>query len=204
MKKELKYFKFKDFTKISDRIDEYLSEFTDEIIELLPEEIDAQSIDFILYELLINVYKHSKFENAYLLVPTLKNNENFCICIYDNGIGIPGSFKEAGMESINDCEAIYEAINGKTSDKEKYGLHGRGLNSTVRITTLGFNGKILIASGKGICLISEKGAETYSNNNTIKGTLIILKIQNRNINNIYEYLKHENINKNKEDNHDKI
>lgn len=204
MKKELKYFKYKDFTKISDKIDEYLSELTDEIMDLLPQDIDVQSIDFLLYELLINIYKHSKFENAYLQIHCLPDNQNICICIYDNGIGIPGSFKEANIESINDFEAIYDAINGKTTDKEKYELHGRGLNSTVRITTLGFNGEILIASGKGICMITENGAKTYSNKNTIKGTKVILKIPNKKVDNIYEYLKHENINKIKEDDNDKI
>ena len=184
---------------VSDKIDEYLSEFSDEIIDLLPHDIDMQSIDFLLYEILINIYKHSKFENAYLQIPDTSNNQEIRIYIYDNGIGIPGSFKEALMESTNDCEALFDAVNGKTTDKEKYGLHGRGLNSTVRIATLGFNGKMLIASGKGICEITKKGAKTYPNNHTTKGTLIILIIKNKKVDDIYEYLKYENINRIEED-----
>ena len=149
--KELKYYKFDDFTKVSDKIDDYLSDFTDDVNYLLPKNVDIQSIDFLLYEILNNVYKHSNFKNAYLQIIT-PPNDIIELCIFDNGIGIPGSFKSAHMESLNDYDAIYEAINGKTSDKEKYGLHGRGLNSTARLTTLGFNGEMLIASGKrGLC-----------------------------------------------------
>ena len=63
--------------------------------------MDYQSIYFLLYEILINVYKHSKFHNAYLQIIT-HDEGNIDICIFDNGIGIPGSFKEASMESDND------------------------------------------------------------------------------------------------------
>mgnify|MGYP003294533431 CR=1 FL=1 len=66
--KELKYYKFTEFSRVSEKIDDYLSEFTDDIINQLPHDIDVQSVDFLLYEILINVYKHSKFNNAYLQV----------------------------------------------------------------------------------------------------------------------------------------
>ncbi|WP_292602946.1 ATP-binding protein [Methanobrevibacter sp. UBA212] len=196
--KELKYYKFNDFHNVSDEIEEYLSEFIDESIELLPRDMDYQSIYFLLYEILINVYKHSKFHNAYLQIIT-HDEGNIDICIFDNGIGIPGSFKEASMESDNDCEAIYEAINGKTTDKEKFVIHGMGLNSTARITTLGFDGEVLIASGKGICEITKEGAKPYMNSHEIIGTFVILRIKNKKIGNIYEYLKYESINKISED-----
>lgn len=54
---------------------------------------------------------------------------------------------------------------------------------------------MLIASGNGICLINKKGAKTYDNKNKINGTFIILRINNKKIENIYEYLKYEKINK---------
>ncbi len=196
--KEIRYWKFSDFNRVSEKIDEYLSNFTNETIQLLPPEIDAQSVDFLLYEILINVYKHSKFKNAYLQIIT-HDNENIDICIFDNGIGIPKSFEESSIEFINDSEAIFDAINGKTTDKEKYGLHGRGLNSATRITTLGFDGEMLIASGFGVCVVSSKGANTYSNSHEIKGTFVILRIKNKKVNNLYEYLKFNKIKKIKED-----
>lgn len=153
--KKLKFFKFEDYTTISEKIDEYLSEFSDEIIEELPSNVDIQSIYFLMYELLINIYKHSKFKTG--LIHLIVKDDYINIGIFDDGIGIPGSFEENLIEYENDSEAIFESINGKTTDKEKYNLHGRGLNTSARITTLGFDGEMLISSGYGICDISSKG-----------------------------------------------
>lgn len=192
--KKLKFYKFTDFINISDKIENYLSELTDEIITLLPENIDVQSIEFILYEILINIYKHSKFKNTFLQIITYNNGQNIDICIFDDGIGIPGSFKEAQLNYEIDSEAIYESINGKTTDKEKYNLHGRGLNSTARITTQGLNGEMLIASGEGFCTINKNGVKTLTNKNKTNGTFIILRFSNNKIENIYTYLKFKKIN----------
>ena len=199
--KKLKFYRVDDFLKVSDKIEYYLSEFTDEIHEILPENGDIQGIDFLLYEILLNIYKHSKFENAYIQF-IIHTDNKMDICIMDDGIGIPGSFKESSINFENDCESIYGAINGKTTDKEKYNLHGRGLNSSARIITLGFEGEMLIASGNGICLINQNGAKTYLNKNKIKGTFIIIRINNKKVENIYDYLKHEKINRITEVKHD--
>ena len=192
---KLRFYKFSDFVRVSDKIEDYLSEFTDKLSELLPYNVDLQSIEFLLYEIFINIYKHSKFKNAYIELDICENEENINICIIDDGIGIPGSFREVSINFENDCNAIYGAINGETSDKEKFHLHGRGLNSTVRITTLGFGGEILIASGNGICIIKKEGAKTFLNDNRINGTFIILKIPNKKIDDIYKYLRYCKINK---------
>ena len=191
--KKLKFFKFEDYINISDKIDEYLSTFSDEILEELPDDIDIQSINFLLYELLINIYKHSKFKNGFIHI--LTNNNQIEICILDDGIGIPGSFSEGLISYENDSDAIYESINGKTTDKEKYNLHGRGLNTSARITTLGFNGNMLIYSGFGACEINSQGAKLYENTHNMNGTFIILKINNKKVDNLYECIKHEKINK---------
>lgn len=164
--KKLRYYEFNDFNIVSEKIEEYLSEFTDEIANILPKNADMQSINFLLYETLINIYKHSKSKNAFVKID---DDETLSIIIYDDGIGIPESFKEAKLEYNGDSESIFEAVNGKTTDKEKYNLHGRGLNSTARITTLGFGGKMIIISGKGICLITKSGIQLYENEEDING-----------------------------------
>ena len=173
------------------KIEEYLSDFTDEIEKLLPSDVDKQSINFLLYELLINVYKHSKFRNAHI---EINNDEIITILIHDDGIGIPRSFKDAKIEYSNDGKAIFYAVNGKTTDKEKFNLHGRGLNSTARITTLCFEGKMIISSGNGTCKITKNGINIIQNKTFIDGTFILLRINNKKIDNLYEYLKFEKIN----------
>lgn len=199
--KKLKFYEFSDFLNVSDKIEEYLSDLTDEIENFLPKDVDRQSINFLLYELLINTYKHSKFKNAYVQISI---DENFHILVYDDGIGIPGSFREANMNYNVDGEAIFEALNGKTTDKEKFNLHGRGLNSTARITTLGFKGRMLISSGNGLCIASKNGIDIKENENFIDGTFILLQINNNKIDNIYNYLKYVRINAIKEVEHDPI
>ena len=111
--KELKHYSFNDFNKVSEKIDEYLSTFTNQILKFLPKDADIQSIDFMLYELLVNIYKHSKFENAYIQIIN-ESDEDINICIFDNGIGIPKSFEDASIPSENDREALFDSINGKT------------------------------------------------------------------------------------------
>ena len=202
--KKLKHYNFKEFHNISDSIENYLSELTDEILNFFPQPSDTQSIYYLLYEILINIYKHSKFTNAYIQINNSKTIEEINICIIDDGIGIPGSFRDASIDYASESECIYNAINGNTTDKEKYALHGRGLNSSARITTLGFHGEMLIASCRGICYIDENGAQTYSNENIIEGTFIVMRINNKSINNIYEYLKYKKINKNMEDENERI
>lgn len=189
--KKLKFHEFNDFFNVSEKIEEYLSDFTDELEKLLPKDVDKQSVDFLLYEVLINVYKHSRFKNAYV---EIDNNEIINILIYDDGIGIPGSFKEAGIKCESDGNAIFDAINGKTTDKEKFNLHGRGLNSTARITTLAFEGRMIISSGNGTCITTKNGIKIIQNKIFVNGTFISIQINTKKIDNIYKYLKYEKIN----------
>ena len=79
-----------------------------------------QSVNYILYEILRNIYKHSKFKNAYIQINYYRTIQNFDICIIYDSIGIPGSFSESAINYEQDDERIYNAINGKTTDKEKF------------------------------------------------------------------------------------
>lgn len=70
--KKLKHYNFKEFHNISDSIENYLSELTDEILNFFPQPSDTQCIYYLLYEILINIYKHSKFTNAYIQINNSK------------------------------------------------------------------------------------------------------------------------------------
>lgn len=49
--KKLKFYEFEEFINVSEMIESYLSDLTDEIETLLPQNIDMQSIYFLLYEI---------------------------------------------------------------------------------------------------------------------------------------------------------
>lgn len=184
-----------NYFQSSDAIEDYLSSLTDEIVDLIDVPVDIQSFNLLLYEMLNNIYKHSKFNNAYILCQKYPRVNTIDICIIDDGVTIPGSFEESNMDIINDSEAIFEAINGKTSDKENYNLHGRGLNTSASITTLGYGGEMLIASRNGTCTITKKGVKLYDDSLFINGTFITLRVNTNRINNIYEYTKRRTVKK---------
>lgn len=176
-------------------IERYLDDTTDKIFNMLQLDINLNGFYLILYELLLNIYNHSKFNNAYVLCQRYPNDGTADICIIDNGISIPGSFEESEIDFINDAEAIFNAINGTSSNKEKSGLKGRGLNTIVRFVSLGFKEEILIVSRNGLCSINQKGAILKKlDNDIIKGTFISLRLNNEKFNETsYELTKIERL-----------
>lgn len=195
--RKLKEFNYNDYFQIAEKVEMYLSDLTIEIVELMPSQVDNQSIDLIFYEMVTNIYKHSKCNNAYILCQKYPKVKTIDICIIDDGISIPGSFEEKGIYFINDSEAIYGAINGKTTDKEKAQLHGRGLNTAANITSLGFGEEMLVASRNGVCTVNKKGIRTWNKNIPfIDGTFVTLRINTNKIKNIYKYIKRTEFDRN--------
>ncbi|MBE6500392.1 MAG: hypothetical protein E7Z80_07625 [Methanobrevibacter thaueri] len=195
--RKLRTFHYNDYFQVADNIELYLSDLTDEIVRLIHSSVDAQSVNVLFYEMLTNIYKHSHCNNAYILCQKYPTVNTIDICIIDDGISIPGSFEQEGIDFIDDSEAIYDAINGKTADKEKYALHGRGLNTTANITSLGFGEEMLIASRNGVCTVNKRGVRTWKKNMPyIDGTFVTLRINTNKIKNIYEYIKRREYTKN--------
>lgn len=197
--RKLKKFQYSEYFQVADEIEMYLSDLTDEIVELIYSDIDFQSINVLFYEMLTNIYKHSQCTNAYILCQKYPRVNIIDICLIDDGITIPGSFESNCMDFTDDCEAIYEAINGRTSDKEKANLHGRGLNTVANITSQGFGGEMLIASRNGVCTVNKRGIKTWKHNvPCIDGTFVTLRINTNKIN-IYNYLERREYIKNEAD-----
>ncbi len=145
--------------------------------------LDEAGVNLIVYEMLTNIYKHSEFNNAYILCQKYPKANKLDICMIDDGVTIPGSFENYNVTFINDTEAIFDAINGKTTDKEHYQLHGRGLNTTASIASLGFGEEMLIASRNGVCTVNPKGVKLwYKNMPIIHGTFITVRVNTNNIN----------------------
>lgn len=196
--RKLKEFHYDDYFHVAEKVEMYLSDLTNEIVALMPTQVDSQSMDLLFYEMVTNIYKHSKCENAYILCQKYPRVKTIDICIIDDGITIPGSFEDEGIYFLNDSEAIYDAINGKTTDKEKAQLHGRGLNTSANITSLGFGEEMLVASRNGVCTVNKKGVRTWNKNMPfIDGTFVTLRINTNKIKNIHEYIKRREFNKNK-------
>ena len=187
--RKLESFHYSDYFQVADKIEMYLSDLTDEIISLIPLNLDITGMNLLFYELLTNIYKHSQCNNAYILCQRYPNVGIADVCIIDDGISIPGSLEKHGIHYDWDSEAIFWAINGTSSDKEDYGLHGRGLNTSATITSVAFGEERLVSSRNGACTINKNRIKLYNNVPYIQGTFISLRVNTNKIKNIHDYTK---------------
>lgn len=145
---------------------------------------------YLIGELVDNVYQHSSFSTAYIMAQKYPTKRFIDISIIDNGISIPGAFKEAGFE-FDDPIALSEAINGLSTkhDNER----GFGLISSINILTKGLKGECLIVSRKGGFTAKGEDKKTLYNMGdyyALDGTLICLRVPyiTKTVN-IYDYLE---------------
>jgi hypothetical protein len=130
---------------------------------------------YLVGELVDNIYQHSRFANALIMAQQYKRNGDMHLCIIDDGITIAGSLRESGM-SLDDDQAIVDAIEGASSKMEKE--RGRGLGTTMNLTLKGYGGSMLVVSGQGAIYCDGDNQSRYrlSDTNKYKGTLISMKI----------------------------
>lgn len=95
-------------------------------------------------ELMDNIYQHSQFTNAYIFGQKYTDKKFVELTFFDNGISIPGSYKNRGFH-FTDNEAIREATLGFSTKGEE---RGRGLPYMKGLVLRGLEGEMLIASGK--------------------------------------------------------
>lgn len=159
------------------------------LVNLLDESYCGKRVLYhFLNEMITNMYEHSEFEKAYTLSQLYPRMGLTEISFFDNGITIPGSFKNAGLEFDNDREALIECINGQsTIDDPERGL---GINSTVRLVTKGNGGKILIASGNAMAYLTKNMQifKQVDDEYYINGTLISIRAYQNIVPNYTEYV----------------
>lgn len=176
---------------------ENIGDFPDKLRNLLTNAyVDPEPYEFLVYEMLSNIYDHSEFDNAFVLCQQYPNSKNKTtdICLIDDGISIPGNFEKENFKFDNDAEAIFKAINGCSTKIEEGKFRGTGLNTATQISTLGYDEEILIASRKGVCHVKDNGAQLYlMKNNYIYGTFVSIRINDRNIQELNEYYSNKRI-----------
>lgn len=105
------------------------------------------AFNFILGELIDNIYEHSSFNRAFVIAQNYPKKGFSEITIFDDGISIPGAYENCGIGFKSDSDAISMAINGiSTKDKDR----GHGLNSSTDMYINGGNAEVMIASRSGI------------------------------------------------------
>ena len=129
---------------------------------------------YVVNELVDNIYQHSKFTNALIMAQKYQHLGYVDLCFFDNGITIPQSFINRGM-NFKPYEAIAEAINGISTVNTDRGF---GLRTSIRIFLDGLKGQILVVSGAGAVYFEGSNRNLYSctANTSLKGTLIGIRV----------------------------
>ena len=149
----------------------------------------ANCFNYLIGELIDNVYEHSEFSTAWVMAQKYKNKRFVEISILDDGISIPGCFEKHDAHFSDDCIAIASAINGKST---KNADRGFGLGSSVKLYIDGFGGELLLVSRNG-ALYKNKDTELDCNTGIayqLRGTLISVRVPYPvpQIDNMYDYI----------------
>lgn len=169
--------------------------FIDLIIEKLDSHYGGEFVlRHILSELTYNIHEHA-FDNektdASLSFKIFDNEGILELAIMDNGISIPGRFDKANVDYIDDCNAVEKAINNFSTVSDNPYERGNGLWTTIRLVIEGNVGEILIISRKGLLHISRGGYkyELLDNEEYFKGTLISIRLNKFEVQNIYDLIE---------------
>jgi hypothetical protein len=99
----------KDYDMESHKIFDSIREWSENIYEPL---------EFVIDELVGNIYQHANHTNAYILAQYYPMRRFVEVAIIDDGIGIPKSLRDAyNFDNLNDSELIIKAIEGYSSKR---------------------------------------------------------------------------------------
>ena len=114
-----------------------------------------QSLNFCLYEILDNVFQHSKAGCGYLMANLVSQESRLSLTIVDTGIGVYNSFRPSKYHPASHFDALTLAIQeGITSTGDRRGNGLFALQRTVQQN----QGRLELRSGYGNLLIDVHGA----------------------------------------------
>lgn len=104
-------------------------------------------VTYPISEIIDNVDYHSSCDFGATLVQRYPNKDCLDICIVDDGISIPGRYRQFGIDFDSDEEAVTKALQESISTRENADTdQGFGLRTTADMICDGLNGRVLLAS----------------------------------------------------------
>ncbi len=117
------------------------------------------AFNYLLGEILDNVYTHSKFEHAWVVVFRDEVAKKVEICFLDDGVTIPGNFTKHNIPFTDEPNAVRKAATGTSTKNDVE--RGYGLPTTLKIVTKGLGGEALILSRAGGLAINGEKSTLY-------------------------------------------
>jgi len=143
---------------------------------------------YVVSELVDNIYQHSRFTRALIVGQRFDYKGFVDLVFYDNGITVPQTFKEKGL-NYEASFAIREALNGVSTKDDNRGF---GLRTCLNLFKKGLKAEFFIVSGNGAVHCDKKGDNLYRLVDTarLNGTLISVRIpKDAPEVNIYDYVE---------------
>ncbi len=125
---------------------------------------------YLTSEIVDNIYQHSKFNSAYVMFQKYKKYIE--LTFYDDGIGIPGAFKNAKVSFEDSANALELALSGvSTKDNQE---RGYGLSRNLKLVKDALRGEMLLVSLEGAVYLDQNRLYKYNLplNYRLKGTLL--------------------------------
>ena len=154
----------------------------------------------IISELANNVYDHSRIENeyvqSYIFAKLHVGSKKLDISVVDDGVSIPKLFEKSNVSFENDCKALEMAIGTFSTVSDNDYERGNGLRTIVRFVAEGNGGEILIVSRNAGLHICGENYRYYlfDKKHTFNGTLVSIRLNKFEVQNIYSLLEPQNLN----------
>ena len=145
---------------------------------------------YIISELTNNIYEHA-FGNHPINIginyaQIYPENNRMDICIFDDGVSIPGNYTEHGIHYTDDCHAIELALSrnstGKTNgSKDLLNERGNGIRTVIHKLINENKGEALIASRNGYLHVLDENNYKYGHLKVINGTLVTIRLKQNHV-----------------------
>lgn len=148
------------------------------------------AFNYIMGEIVTNIYEHSHFTEAWVMVQRYDRAKMVELCFFDNGVTIPGSFEKNEVHFERDIDALIKAVSGKSTKGGKE--RGYGLSTSIELLKNGLNGELLLVSRGGGLLFKKEATNAYdlSQKHILHGTLVGVRIPFSNqLVDIYPYIE---------------
>ncbi|MGC8656268.1 MAG: hypothetical protein ACP5RS_02735 [Thermoplasmata archaeon] len=108
---------------------------------------------YCIDELLDNVIEHSNYKNSYIMMQNYPSKKKLEFAVLDDGISIPGNFRNHKIEFDKDVDSLVMALNGTSTKNEGNNERGYGLRTSFNLLIKGMKGEGVIISGNGVLSI---------------------------------------------------
>ena len=139
-------------------------------------------VNYLLSEILDNVIEHSFSHGGGIICQDYARKGYMDICIFDNGVTIPGSYRRAKLldDSSTDAQALQITINRQLSTKNSAGSvnRGFGISSSRQMLVSGLQGEFVILSGSALYVSTPREEKVFPlpDHLGLHGTVVGLRI----------------------------